>query len=116
MPRSPSAAAKLTEDVPVFAALGDATRLHLVTRLGEVGPLSIRRLTDGTRVTRQAVTKHLHALARAGLVRSHRVGRERIWKLQPRRLEEVRDDLARISKQWDEAIGRLRAFVERDRP
>jgi DNA-binding transcriptional ArsR family regulator len=109
---SRSGAARLAQDAPVFAALGDTTRLRLVTRLGETGPLSITRLTEGTRVTRQAVTKHLQALAAAGLVRSHREGRERIWKLQPRRLEEVRGDLARISKQWDQAISRLRAFVE----
>jgi len=109
-------AARLAQDAPVFAALGDATRLHIVSRLGETGPLSITRLTEGTRVTRQAVTKHLQALAAAGLVRSHREGRERIWKLRPRRLEEVRDDLARISKQWDQAISRLRAFVETEHP
>jgi len=113
---SRSRAVRLEDDAPVFAALGDATRLRIVTRLGEAGPLSITRLTDGSRITRQAVTKHLHALAAAGLVQSHRDGRERIWKLRPRRLEEVRDDLARISKQWDQAISRLRAFVETEHP
>jgi DNA-binding transcriptional ArsR family regulator len=111
---SRSRAVRLEGDAPVFAALGDATRLRIVTRLGETGPLSIARLTSGSRMTRQAVTKHLHALAAAGLVRSHRDGRERIWTLRPRRLEEVRNDLARISRQWDEAIARLRAFVESD--
>jgi DNA-binding transcriptional ArsR family regulator len=113
---SRSRAVSLEGDAPVFAALGDTTRLRIVTRLGEAGPLSITRLTDGTRMTRQAVTKHLHALAAAGLVQSRRDGRERIWKLRPRRLEEVREDLARISKHWDEAIARLRAFVEKDEP
>ncbi len=96
----------------VFAALGDPTRLRLISRLCEAGPQSIVRLTDGTRVTRQAVTKHLHALAKAGLVRSTRDGRERIWEVQPRRLADAQRYLDEISTRWDEAIERLRAFVE----
>jgi len=75
---------------------------------------SITRLTEGASVSRQAVTKHLHALARAGLVRSRRSGRERIRELRTRRLAEVRRHLDRISRQWDDALGRLRAFVEGD--
>jgi DNA-binding transcriptional ArsR family regulator len=97
---------------PVFAALGDQTRLQIVVCLCEGGPLSIARLTHGSRVSRQAVTKHLHALARAGLVRSRRAGRERIWELRTRRLAEARRYLDRIAERWDEALGRLRAFVE----
>ena len=79
-----AAAAKLTEAAPVFAALGDATRLRLVARLCAGGPLSIARLSEGAGVTRQAITKHLHALADAGLARHSRRGRERIWELEPR--------------------------------
>jgi DNA-binding transcriptional ArsR family regulator len=105
-PRRAAAAA------PVFAALGDATRLQIVARLCEGGPLSIARLTEGAQVSRQAITKHLHALSEAGLVRSRRAGRERIWQLQTRRLAEVRRYLDRISRQWDQAIGRLRSLVE----
>jgi DNA-binding transcriptional ArsR family regulator len=97
---------------PVFAALGDRTRLRLVTRLCEDGPLSISRLSDGADVTRQAITKHLNALADAGLVRGTRHGRERIWELQPRRLEVARRYLDDVSAQWDAAIERLKAFVE----
>jgi DNA-binding transcriptional ArsR family regulator len=97
---------------PVFAALGDPTRLRVVVQLASGGPQSIVRLTEGTDVTRQAITKHLHALAKAGLVRSSREGRERIWEIQPRRLADVGRYLDEISKQWDDAIGRLRAFVE----
>jgi DNA-binding transcriptional ArsR family regulator len=96
----------------VFAALGDATRLKVVARLCVDGPLSISRLTDGAAVTRQAITKHLHALADAGLVRDHRHGRERIWELEPKRLEMAHHCLDQISQQWDAAIGRLKAFVE----
>jgi DNA-binding transcriptional ArsR family regulator len=74
--------------------------------------MSIVRLTDGARVSRQAVTKHLRALSDAGLVRSRRAGRERIWELQTRRLAEVRRYLDRVSARWDGAVERLRAFVE----
>lgn len=104
--------AQIAETASVFAALGDETRLRIVTRLCRSGPQSIVRLTEGTRVTRQAVTKHLHALSHAGLVRGRRVGRETLWELEPRRLAEVRGYLDDISRQWDEAIGRLKAFVE----
>jgi DNA-binding transcriptional ArsR family regulator len=74
--------------------------------------LSIVRLTEGSTVSRQAITKHLHALADAGIVRSRRAGRERIWRLQTMRLAEARRYLDQISKQWDEALDRLRAWVE----
>jgi DNA-binding transcriptional ArsR family regulator len=114
MSRTRSAAeAGLNEAASVFAALGDATRLRVVARLCDGGPLSIARLSDGAKVTRQAITKHLHALADAGLVRDRRDGRERIWELEPERLEIAHQCLDRISEQWDAAIGRLKAFVER---
>jgi len=115
MSRSRSAAAaKLADAAPVFAALGDATRLRLVARLCGGGPLSIARLSEGAGVTRQAITKHLHALADAGLVRHSRRGRERIWELEPRRLATARRCLDQISDQWDAAISRLKAFVEEE--
>src|SRR5262245_27582139 len=97
---------------PLFAALGDETRLALVERLSAGGPQSITRLTEGSAVTRQAITKHLGVLAGAGLVRGVRRGRERIWDLDPARLEEARRFLDRISRCWDEALGRLKRFVE----
>jgi DNA-binding transcriptional ArsR family regulator len=96
----------------LFAALGDATRLRIVSRLSARGPLSIARLTTGTGVTRQAVTKHLHVLSGAGLVRGHRVGRERLWDIETERLEAARRSLERISERWDEALDRLKSFVE----
>ncbi len=105
-------AAALEGSAPIFAALGDETRLALVARLGAGGPMSIARLTAGTDVTRQAVTKHLHVLADAGLVRGSRRGRERVWELEPRRLEEARRRLALVSEQWDEALARLKSSVE----
>lgn len=107
-----SAARKLAGAAPVFAALGDATRLRLVARLCDEGPLSTTRLSRGAPVTRQAISKHLEALAGAGVVRDERRGRERIWELEPRRLEEARRCLGLISDQWDAAIGRLKALVE----
>jgi DNA-binding transcriptional ArsR family regulator len=99
----------------VFAALGDTTRLGVVARLSIEGPLSITRLTEGASVTRQAITKHLHALAEAGVVRDTRRGREHIFELEPRRLEKARRCLDQVSQQWDAAIGRLKAFVEDER-
>ena len=104
---------ELTAAAPVFAALGDETRLGIVTRLCSEGPLSITRLTLGGGVTRQAVTKHLHVLAQAGLAHSSQVGRERIWELEPGPLLTAGDCLSRISAQWDDALARLRRFVER---
>jgi DNA-binding transcriptional ArsR family regulator len=104
----------MAEAAPVFAALGDATRLRLVARLCGDGPLSIARLSDGSGVTRQAITKHLHSLAAAGLVRDTRSGRERIWELEPRRLEKARRCLDQIADQWDAAIDRLKKFVEQE--
>jgi DNA-binding transcriptional ArsR family regulator len=109
--RSPSTA-QFNETAPVFAALGEETRLRLVARLCSEGPLSITRLSAGTGVTRQAITKHLHTLADAGLVRSTRSGRQRIWELETKRLERARQSLDQISEQWDGAIARLKAFVE----
>jgi DNA-binding transcriptional ArsR family regulator len=98
---------------PVFAALGDETRLGLVASLSAHGPLSTTRLTGGTRVSRQAVTKHLRLLEGAGLVRAARSGRERLWELAPHGLEEAHRYLDAVSKQWEDALGRLKAFVER---
>jgi DNA-binding transcriptional ArsR family regulator len=106
------AAVRLADAAPVFAALGDETRLEIVSRLCREGPLSISRLSEGAEVTRQAITKHLQALADAGIARDNRVGRERIWELEPRRLEAARRTLDRISEQWDAALERLKAFVE----
>jgi DNA-binding transcriptional ArsR family regulator len=96
----------------LFAALGDETRLRLVSRLCERGPMSITQLAEGTRVTRQAITKHLRSMEKARLVHSTRHGRERMWELDSRRLFEARHYLESISTQWDEALERLRAFVE----
>jgi DNA-binding transcriptional ArsR family regulator len=106
------AAVQLRDSAPVFAALGDPTRLQVVARLCTHGPQSITRLSADMDVTRQAVTKHLAALAAAGLAQPRREGREQIWQLEPRRLAVARQALDRISGQWDSALARLRAFVE----
>lgn len=113
MSRSRGAAAlKVAEAVPLFAALGDATRLGLLGRLSVDGPLSITRLSEGTGVTRQAITRHLYALGDAGLVRNARRGRERVWELDLKRLEKAKRCLDQIAAQWDAAAERLKAFVE----
>jgi DNA-binding transcriptional ArsR family regulator len=103
-----------SDPAPIFAALGDPTRLSLVLRLGQKGPMSITRLTDKADVTRQAVSKHLSVLENAGLVKSATRGRERIWELAPERLDDARAELDRISEAWDAALDRLRKFVETD--
>lgn len=97
---------------PVFFALGDETRLHLVSKLGRGNAMSIATLTDGTKVTRQAISKHLRVLEDAGLVRGARQGREQMWQLAPKKLDEARRCLDLISRQWDEALLRLKALVE----
>ena len=115
MSRSRGAAAlQVTDAVPLFAALGDATRLSLLGRLSVEGPVSITRLTEGTGVTRQAITRHLYALGDAGLVRNARRGRERVWELNLKRLQEAKRCLDQIAAQWDAAADRLKAFVEED--
>ena len=96
----------------LFGALGDETRLRLVFRLCDDGPMSITRLTAGSKVTRQAITKHLRVMEQAGLVRGARHGRENVWHLERHRLEDARQYLDQISKQWDAALARLRDFVE----
>ena len=99
----------------VFAALGDETRLSLVAKLCRGEALSISELREtaaGARMTRQAVTKHLRVLERAGLVRCSQAGRERRFAFQPEPVDELREYLAFVSAKWDEALGRLKAFVE----
>ncbi len=103
---------EVSRAAPVFAALGDETRLALVGRLSSHGPLSITRLTAGSAVTRQAITKHLDVLATAGLVSDVRRGRERIWELELEQMEAARTYLEHVSKRWDEALDRLKQFVE----
>ena len=108
-----SPARKRTKDpAPVFAALGDTTRLKLVSRLGDGAPRSITQLADGFDVTRQAITKHLRVLEDADLVRCTRVGRETRYTLRPRSVDAASAYLERVSMQWDAAVERLRRVVE----
>lgn len=99
---------------PVFAALGDSTRLALVSTLSRGRPCSITELTRNTRLTRQAITKHLRVLEHAGIVRSSRRGRESRFRYNPLTIAAVRSYLDRVSLQWDQALSRLQALVERD--
>src|SRR5262245_16450128 len=104
----------LKTSAPVFAALGDETRLRLVAFLCTGGPMSIARLTSGTDITRQAVTKHLTVLSGAGLVRDIRVGRERLWEFEPSQLDAARRCLELIASEWDQALLRLKEAVEKE--
>lgn len=96
----------------VFAALGDETRLLLIAKLCNGQPRSISELTQGSKLTRQAITKHLRVLQRAGIVHGVRAGRERRFEFQPKPMQEMKQYLDTISQQWDQALARLKAFVE----
>jgi DNA-binding transcriptional ArsR family regulator len=109
---APLKGASLLGAAPIFAALGDETRLRLIAVLCAGGAVSIASLTSGTDITRQAVTKHLHVLADAGLVRHVKVGRERRWEFEPSQVEEARRSLEMIARQWDHALARLKQAVE----
>ena len=104
--------AALAERAPVFAALGDETRLRIVSRLVDGESRSITALSSGETVTRQAITKHLRVLEGAGLVRSAKKGREQMWELERARLDEAKGWIEELSRQWDVALEKLRAFVE----
>jgi DNA-binding transcriptional ArsR family regulator len=97
---------------PLFSALGDPNRLRIVIRLCDGGPSSTSQVTQAIPVTRQAATKHLELLEATGLVTSSRQGRERIWTLQTQLLAQAGDYLDQLSRRWDAAIDRLRAYVE----
>lgn len=105
-------ALELSASAPLFSALGDETRLRLVSRLCDHGPLSVSSLAAGSSVTRQAITKHLRVLEGAGLARNTRHGRESLWQIDDQRLADARHQMNLISRQWDEALGRLRKLVE----
>lgn len=96
----------------LFAALGDVTRLTLIGRLSGGEPQSIAQLTRGSRMTRQAITKHLRVLQRVGLVHSERAGRESRFALDPQPIAEMHEYLSAVSRRWDEALARLKSFVE----
>ena len=108
--RRPAAARR--NFAPIFAALGDETRLGLVAKLSEGRPRSIAKLTEGTRLTRQAVTKHLRVLEGARIVSRVKAGRESLFELDPTPIEELRDYVDLVSQRWDQALSRLKAFVE----
>jgi DNA-binding transcriptional ArsR family regulator len=95
-----------------FGALGDETRLRLVTRLSKNGPLSITALADGSHITRQAITKHLRVMEGAGVVKNARQGRESLWQLDRATFDQARRYLDAISSQWEDALERLRKVVE----
>ena len=107
-------AALLRTHVPVFAALGDETRLTLLARLCERAPCSISELAEGSPMTRQAITKHLRVLEGAGIVRSEVAGRQCLFELKPKPLHEAKDYLDLVSQQWDQALARLKDFVEKE--
>ncbi|MGO9437352.1 MAG: ArsR/SmtB family transcription factor [Terracidiphilus sp.] len=109
---SSSRSGRRRSHAPVFAALGDRTRLALVAKLSLGELYSISQLTQGSRLTRQAITKHLRVLEQAGMVRCMRRGRESLFAFNPEPLEEAKSYLESVSEQWDQALARLKIFVE----
>jgi DNA-binding transcriptional ArsR family regulator len=97
---------------PIFSALGDETRLALLTRLSNGKRQSISQLTAGSKLTRQAITKHLRVLETAGIVHGVRAGRESLFELDPRPIQDIAEYLERVSRRWDRALARLKSFVE----
>ena len=97
---------------PIFAALGDPTRLRLIDQLCRRGPRSIAELTEGSGLTRQAITKHLRVLEAAELVRSVRSGRTNLFVFRADRIAGLRAYFNVVSKRWDEALARLEGVVE----
>ena len=113
LPKSPRRiAARWQARAPVFAALGDKTRLSLVAKLCGGPPCSISQLTEGSKLTRQAITKHLRVLERAELVHSVRRGRETRFEFDPEPIAGMKEYLDFVSQQLDEALARLKSFIE----
>jgi DNA-binding transcriptional ArsR family regulator len=98
----------------IFAALGDETRLSLLSRLCSGQRYSIAELTEGTKLTRQAVTKHLRVLERVRIVHGTREGRQSLFQFDPHPVIEMKEYLELVSKQWDVALARLKTFAESD--
>jgi DNA-binding transcriptional ArsR family regulator len=105
---------RLKASAPVFAALGDETRLRLMIFLSTAGPSSTATLTAHVQVTRQAVAKHLRVMKEAGLVSSEYRGRDSVWQIEPSQLAEAQRCIELITSRWDQAIERLRSMVEED--
>lgn len=110
--RHSNIAAQRRASASVFAALGDETRLALVVKLAAGQPHSISQLTEGSKLTRQAISKHLGVLEAVGIVHSVKTGRENLFEFSPRPLEEIKEYLDYVSEQWDQALGRFKSFVE----
>lgn len=96
----------------MFAALGDQTRLSLLAKLSGGKPCSISQLTEGSKLTRQAITKHLRVLESVGIVHGLRAGRESLFQFDPEPIAEIKEYLDLVSEQWDQALARLKSFVE----
>ena len=96
----------------VFAALADPTRRTVLDCLAEEGPLSATHLAARFPVSRQAVVKHLSALADAGLVSSERSGREVRYQVAPGALDDAVDWLVTVGNRWDRRLAALHRHLE----
>jgi len=96
---------------PIFAALGDGSRLEILAMLGDGDDHPISEIAHSFPITRQGVTRHLRVLEQAGLVRRRSVGREVRYRLEPVQFKLAHEYLSRASMQWDDAIKRLATQV-----
>jgi DNA-binding transcriptional ArsR family regulator len=92
----------------VFDALADATRRQVLRNLAERGPQTPTELADHLPVSRQAVSKHLDVLGRAGLVSSNRVGRETRFTFRPEPLTDAAEWMAEVGGTWDRRLAALK--------
>lgn len=111
--RNNAFASRRCTQASLFAALGDETRLLLVAKLAAGEPCSISQLTKGSKLTRQAISKHLRVLKNVGMVRNVRAGRESLFEFRPQPIEGIKEYLDFVSQQWDQALSRLKSFVEK---
>lgn len=102
------------DPAPLFAALGDRTRLRMLMTLSDGRTRSIAMLSVDAGISRQAVTKHLRVLETAGLVRHRREGRETRFVFRPETVAQAGGFLDSLAAQWEDALGRLKAQLEKE--
>ncbi len=102
----------VAEEDALWAAVADPTRRRVLEALLEKGEATTTTLAEGLPVTRQAVAKHLIVLDRVGLVAGERRGREVHYAVQPERLDDAADSMARVAAQWDRRLARIKRLAE----
>ena len=100
----------VTNAVPQLDALGDPTRRAIFERIGDDGPLAVTEIARDLPVSRPAVSQHLKVLKDAGLVADEPAGNRRLYRVDPRGLEELRGYFDRF---WSTALTAFKEAAER---